>query len=45
MAMETSSMLAERRLISAFDNVERAQSLLLANANVKLTLTDLLARI
>ena len=44
-ALDLSSMLAERRLISAFDNVDRAQSLLYANANLKLTLTDLLARI
>ena len=44
-AMDLSSMLAERRLVSVFDSVDRAQSLLYANANVKLTLTDLLARI
>lgn len=44
-AMDTSSMFVERRLISAFDEVSRAQSLLSANANVRLTLTDLLAKI
>ena len=44
-AMDTSSMLVERRLIAVFDEVCRAQGLLTANANVRLTLTDLLAKI
>lgn len=44
-AIDTSSMFVERRLISVFDEVSRAQGLLLANANVRLTLTDLLAKI
>lgn len=44
-AMDLSAMLVERKLICAFDEVSRTQSKLLANANVRLALTDLLTRI
>ena len=44
-AIELSSTFVERKLISVFDEVSRTQSMLSANANVRLALTDLLTRI
>ena len=44
-AMDLSAMLVERRLINVFDEVSRTQSMLRANANVRLALTDLLTKI
>ena len=44
-AMELSAMLVERKLVSAFDEVSHTQSTLMTNANVRLSITNLLTKI
>lgn len=44
-ASELSSMMVERRLISVYEEVDRAQSAINSNANVRLTLIDLLSKL
>lgn len=44
-ALELSSTIAEKKLISAFDEIQSAQAKLSSNANARLTLTALLSKL